>query len=268
MAAATSFYAGLSLLPLLIVVISGLGLLFETTEFGASARDELLRAVELEGSPLIRDQVDRVLDQISQGASLGGPLGLVGLLFGAMTIFAQFERAFDRIWNVEDQRKFGAFNYVFHVLLRRFRAFLMLCTLGLLVLAIFIASLIISAAEQMASQWWAVPYVFRAVSQWGVSIALNTIVFTLLYRFVPKVEVRWREAFWGAILVSVGWELGRHALSEILLHTHYLNAYGAIGSFLAVLLWLYYVSHLIFVGAEFIQVICENCDHDADDCDS
>lgn len=268
MAAATSFYAGLSLLPLLIVVISVTGFVLESTQFGADAQQEILRAVEVNGSPLIRQQVERVLQHVSRGATRNGTLGFLGLLFGAMAIFAQFERAFDRIWNVEDQKPVGILGAVRHVVFRRFRAFVMLCGLGALVLTIFIAGVTIHFLEQFASQWWPVPYAVRAGTQWGASVLINAVVFTLLYRLLPKVEVRWKEALWGALLVALGWELGRLALSQVLSHTQYLNAYGTIGAFLAVLIWLYYVCHLIFLGAEFIQVICKRCDVATDDCGS
>ncbi len=86
---------------------------------------------------------------------------------------------------------------------------------------------------------------------------------------MPKVDVRWREALAGAVLAAVGWEIGRHVLSAVLMHTNYISGYGVIGSFLAILLWLYYASHLLFLGAEFIQTICRHCDvEEIPDCDS
>ena len=96
-------------------------------------------------------------------------------------------------------------------------------------------------------------------AQYGVSVTVNVLVFTLLYRWLPKVDVRWNEAFRGAVLVAVGWEVGRVVLANVLIGTRYSNAYGAVGSFLAVMLWLYYVSLLLFLGAEYIQVVCKHC---------
>ncbi len=259
MAAATSFYAGLSLMPLLIVLVSGLGVFLETTPLGLNAQKQVLEAIEAEGSLLIRQQVEALLKDVAQGASLGGPLGLVGLLFGAMMIFAQFERAFDRIWNVDARREKGFLKALRYIVRVRFRAFLMLASLGLLVIAIFLTGLTLTTLEQFASRWWAVPPLLSRLMQWGVSLALNTVLFTLLYRWMPKVEVLWREAFLGGLIVAVGWELGRYGLSAFLMRTQYLSAYGTIGSLLAVLIWIYYSTHLIFLGAEYIQVICKRC---------
>ena len=141
-----------------------------------------------------------------------------------MAMFAQFERAFDRIWNVESERDVGILKSIKRIALERFRAFLMLCGLGILVLAIFIAGVTISAIEEFASHWLPIPTVLRTLTEWGVSLVLNTLVFTLLYRLLPKVDVRWREAFRGAILVAAGWEIGRHVLSAVLMRMNYISA--------------------------------------------
>lgn len=260
MSAATAFYAGLSLIPLLVVLISGLGIVLKTTEFGIDARAEILTTIENEAAPLIRVQVEKLLENLSQGAVVNGPLGLAGLLIGGMAVFAQFERAFDRIWNVEDPEDLGLLKSLKRILLLRFRAFLMMCGLGLLVLVVFIAGLTVDALEAFASRWWPIPKVLRTLTEWSVSVLINTLVFLLLYRFLPKVEVRWREALMGAGLVAVGWEIGRQVLAAYLLRSNYISAYGTIGSFLAIMLWLYYSSHLVFLGAEFVQCICQKCE--------
>lgn len=260
MAAATSFYAGLSLMPLLIVIVSGVGLVLENTDFGADAQEQVLAAIEANGSVLLRQQVENILANVKQGALLGGPLGLFGLLFGAVAIFAQFERAFDRIWNAEIPQDVGLWKSLKHILIDRFRAFLMVGALGLFVLAIFLAGLTVSAVQSFASQWLPIPPALWTLVEWGLSLSLNALAFTLLYRLIPKVEVRWREAFSGAAIVAVGWELGRHGLSAVLMRSPYLSAYGAIGSLLAILVWIYYSTHLLFLGAEYIQVICKRCD--------
>ncbi|MCA9072195.1 MAG: YihY/virulence factor BrkB family protein, partial [Planctomycetaceae bacterium] len=193
MSAATAFYAGLSLIPLLIVLISGLGILLETTQFGIDARHEILATIETETSPLIRSQFEELLDNLSQKAPINGPLGLAGLLLGGMAVFAQFERAFDRIWNIEARQNVGILKSLKRIVLLRFRAFLMMCGLGLLVLIVFVAGLTIDTLEAFASRWWPIPPALRSLTEWSVSLVINTLVFLLLYRFLPKVAVRWRE---------------------------------------------------------------------------
>ncbi|MEX0724733.1 MAG: YihY/virulence factor BrkB family protein [Planctomycetaceae bacterium] len=255
MAAAVSYYAGLSLMPLLIVLVSGIGVFLKTTDLGQDAQHQLLAAIEREGSPELRNQMKTILSQVKEGASFDGTLGLLGLIFGTLAIFAQLERAFDRIWNVNEPADIGIWKSLKHLLLQRFRAFIMLCSLGLLIMLIFLAGMAMTAAKNFASNWLPIPEAVGQLLDWSVSVVLNTMAFTLLYRLLPKVKIRWREAVTGAILVAIGWELGRQVLFNILIGTRYSNAYGTIGSFLAVLLWLYYASHLLFIGAEFIQVI-------------
>lgn len=97
------------------------------------------------------------------------------------------------------------------------------------------------------------------VGQMVLPMILNAGVFTLIYRLLPKVPVKWSEAFQGGLLASVVWEIGRYVLTWFLVASKYSSAYGVIGSFIAVLLWLYYSFSVLFLGAEFIQCICDRC---------
>ena len=87
------------------------------------------------------------------------------------------------------------------------------------------------------------------------TMALNALAFSILYRVLPKRPVRWKEAFRAALLVSLVWELGREFLCTFLIGMRYTTTYGAVGSFIALLLWFYWGVTLLFFGAEYLQVI-------------
>ena len=180
------------------------------------------------------------------------------MLFTSITLFAHFERAFDNIWNVSERSKKGILASIKYILLERARAFLMLCSLGLMVLAVFLSSMTLRTIESIASEWIPLPGAVVTGLETAVALLLNLLIFTLLYHWLPKSYVRWRDALQGAAFVAVGWEVGRVVLANVLIGTKYSNAYGAVGSFLAVMLWLYYISLLIFFGAEYVQVLSES----------
>ena len=87
------------------------------------------------------------------------------------------------------------------------------------------------------------------------TMVLNSIAFALLYRTLPKRKVYWRDAFRSGLLVAVVWEVGREFLCSVLIGMRYTAAYGAIGSFIALLLWFYWGVTILFFGAEYLQVI-------------
>ncbi|HWB00305.1 MAG TPA: YihY/virulence factor BrkB family protein, partial [Pirellulales bacterium] len=92
----------------------------------------------------------------------------------------------------------------------------------------------------------------------GIAFASNTIVFATLYKVFPKDRVRWREALLGGILVGIIWQLGQYALASFVISSKY-SAYGVVGSFIAIMVWMYYGSAVIFLGAEFVKAICVGC---------
>lgn len=266
MAAAVSYYAALSLIPLILVLIAGLGFFLQFTESGQTAQEQILEAIAELGSPVLREQVSQAMEQVSAGAAVGGPLGLLTLLFAAITMFAQFETAFDRVWTVEDPENKGILASIKSALYLRGRAFLMLLGVGLLVLCVLIAGIALGWLQKSLQPYLPGGLEFLwSVAQFAVAVVLNALTFAVVYRYLPKAEVRWRSALEGGMLVAVVWELGRQVLAAWLINSRYSSAYGVIGSFLAVMLWIYFASTVVLLGAEYVQVVCrreenpENC---------
>ncbi len=260
LAAGVAYYGALSFFPLLLTLISGVGLLLKFTLAGRNAETELLNAVGSQLSPALQVHVAEALDQVRSGAQTTGPIGLVSLLFGAMAIFVQFETAFDIIWNVEPPESRGILAAIWRVIFHRGLAFLMLCSLGVLLLVILILGITLSAAAEYSSSVLPGSDRYWAIIRFCVPMVLDAGVFALTYRWLPKVHVRWTEAIRGGIFASIIWEIGRYLLTHFLIGTRYSSAYGVVGSFIAVMLWIYYAVTVLFLGAEYIQCVCRNCD--------
>ncbi|MBC7968389.1 MAG: YihY/virulence factor BrkB family protein [Fuerstia sp.] len=260
LAAGVAYYGALSFFPLLLTLISGVGLLLKFTSAGRNAETELLNAVGSQLSPALQVHVAEALDQVRSGAQTTGPIGLVSLLFGAMAIFVQFETAFDIIWNVEPPESRGILSAIWRVIFHRGLAFLMLCGLGVLLLVILILGIALSAATEYSSSILPGSDRLWVVVRLGIPMVLDAAVFALTYRWLPKVHVRWTEAIRGGIFASIIWEIGRYLLTHFLIGTRYSSAYGVVGSFIAVMLWIYYAVTVLFLGAEYIQCVCRNCD--------
>ena len=99
-----------------------------------------------------------------------------------------------------------------------------------------------------------------------MGIVLNAVVFTLLYRALPRVRIAWKFAIRGGIVAAGIWEIGRQILASVVIGQHYTSAYGIIGSMLAIMLWIYYAAAVVFVGAEYVEVLRERC-HELDEFD-
>lgn len=263
MAAGIAYYGALSFFPLLITLISGVGLILQFTATGQNAEQQLLDAVGNQVSAGLQQHVASALDQVRSGAHAGGPIGLISLLFGSMAIFVHFEAAFDVIWSAPESPSRGVLAAVKRVVFQRSVAFAMLLALGIILIAIQVMGVAIAAAEGFSESILpGANYIWR-YSRLIIPFLLNTAIFTLIYRWLPKATVQWKEAVQGGLFAGITWEIGRELLTHFLVGTKYSSAYGVIGSFIAVMLWIYYAVTVLFLGAEYIQTICDQCDRES-----
>jgi membrane protein len=252
MAAAVAYYVGLSFFPLLLILISGLGLFMRFTLSGHDAEQAVLLFVKNDISPSARSAVEQALEQVQSRAAVHGPAALVVMLYSSIAGFVQLQRAFDRIAGVPDQPGKGILASIRMVLVERWVAFVMLLALGLLITAVFVGTLVLYALEQYTEKVF--PGSWRPI-QIIVSFCVNAALFTLVYRWLPKVRAPLGCSFRGGMLAAVTWEIGRLVLAKFLIGSKYTIAYGVVGSFLGLLLWCYYGMAVLLLGAEYIQVV-------------
>lgn len=185
-------------------------------------------------------------------------VGLLALLFGATAAFVQLQDALNAAWGVQpdprssDVRKF---------LVKRAISIIMIAVLGLLLLLSVLASMAVSLFQEfvrdMAPQWlqsWGLPLADLVISLMAV-----TVLFTLILRFVPDAEILWREALIGGAFTGVLFTVGKLLIAYYMGSSEPGNVYGAAGSLAIALLWVYYSSIILLLGAEFTEVwACRN----------
>lgn len=253
MGAAVAYYVGLSLFPMLLVLIAGLGMFLKYTQTGQDAEQQILTAVAEQLSPALEEHVATALDQIQNKSGVGGRLGMLGILIAALAGFTQFERAFNHIWNVPEPEQSGVWHTVKRFVVQRGIAFLLLLGCALLIAAVSIVGLTLSGARQYSADFLPMPDALWNLLQLAASVSLNVCVFAVIYRYLPRTVVRWGDAFRGALVAACLWEVGRQVLEAYLIGSKYSSAYGAAGSVLAILLWCFYAVTILFLGAEYIQ---------------
>ena len=257
LSAAMAYYAALSLFPLCLVLVAALGLVSRFSPQFQTEQQRLMQLVAENIDPWLAERLTQVLAGVRTNATVGGPVGLVTLILAAIVLFHQFESLFDRVWHLPQPAGRGIVAVVRDALYDRLIAFLMLLAVGALLMAIFVADIVLSAIRSYALQLPAGGYAWSAV-QLGATLSLSALLFTVIYKVFPRVPVRWREAFAGGVLVAAISKLGQYALTSLLIGEKY-SVYGVVGSFIAIMLWIYYTSAVIFLGAEFVKTICESC---------
>lgn len=255
MAAAVAYYLALSLFPMVLLLTSGLGLVLKYTRLGQDAELHILAIVAEHCSPTLELQVRTVLKQFEEQSMVGGPFGLAAAVLAAVGVFCQFERAFDKIWRIPNPPTAGIITMAVRVLSQRLAAFMLLSSVGLAIIAILFANVALSGVREWMTQMDAAGIVLIVVLDAVATMSLNAVAVGLIYRWLPKRPVSWRDALRGGLLVSLIWEAGRQVLSVFLVGMRYTTAYGVIGSFIALLLWFYWGVTILFFGAQYVQVL-------------
>ncbi len=246
-----AYYAAFSFFPLILVLISGLGFALQFSTGARDAEQELLKLLSQNVAPALADQVNNILADVRINATVSGMIGLAVLLLGAIAMFNQLDFAFDRIWRVEPAAG-GVWQTIRRVIGARFKAFLILA-LGLVIVSALVLGISLSALHRWADRWRGLGAAWETF-EFLTGVAFHTIVFTLLYKLLPKTKVRWSHAFAGGLWVAAIWELGRLTMSYIIAGRNY-TPYGVVGSFIAIMVWVYYASSLTFLGAQFVEVL-------------
>lgn len=253
-AASMAYYAVLSFFPLLLLLISVLGFVLRYSAGAQDAQAELLTMVAENASPALAEHVATALAGIRANAVIGGPIGLLALLVAAVGVFLQIDVAMNRIWG-RRARPQGMIRAVLKTFFYRFRAFVMLLVAGFLVWASFAVSLFIAAIRPFTENLFVSEWLWQAAHP-ALSIAINAVLLTLLYKTLSKAKVQWASALRGGLLAAILWEIGRQILNLIMFGTKY-TAYGVVGSLLALMLWIYFAASIFFFAAEYVRVIEE-----------
>lgn len=254
LAAAIAYYLAFSLFPLMLVLVSVLGWAFRFTAPGQKAEQRVLKTVSEQVSPTLSEQLTAALNSVEDGAAASGFVGAIVLLATAIATFTQIDYAFDHIWDDSDGRSTTWRDRVKQLLVTRLKALLMLLGVGAFVLAIVIFSLVLQGMQSYAGEGLEFISTARKIVEPVLHVVFNIAAFTILYRFLPKTNVRWRAAILGGIVASILWELGRQVLAAYVVGNKLPTAYGLIGSFMAVMLWTYYAMIVLLYGAAYVRI--------------
>lgn len=247
LAASLAYYAIFSIAPLLVIVIGVAGFFFGNETAQAEIVEQVRALVGNSGAEFVAG----ILKQAWQpGRSfMATVMGGATLVLGATGAFAQLQGALNRVWGIKPSK--GGLK---HFVRKRLVSFSLVLTIGFLLMI----SLVLSAALAATGKYLrdAVPAYYLLINILNVTIAfgVSTFLFAAIYRILPDAEVRWRDTLAGAAATSLLFSLGKTLIGLYLGKMAATSAYGAAGSFVVVLLWVYYSTQILFFGAEFTQV--------------
>ena len=242
LAAALSFYTALSLAPVLMILMFVAGIIGE-----AAQQQLVLQMVSLVG-PQAGAVIQLVIENVKQqqdAGSISAVLGISALILSATAVFGQLQQAKNRVWNVEAKPRGGA---VIAWLRKRLLSLGMIAGIGFLLLVSLAVSTGLNLVFSGEGMFWDVLDLI-------VSLLVYALLFALIFKVLPDVHVRWRDVWAGAIITAILFDVGKFAIGKYLGYSSVGSAYGAAGSLVILLVWVYYSSIIVFLGAELAQVI-------------
>jgi membrane protein len=243
-ASAIVYYALVSLVPLLLLLLAGLGLLLRLSDTAAAAEDLVLTTVEGNFGAELRATIEHLLQGLQDSSLVATTVSFLGLLLTASVFFKHMRMTFRAIWKHAPPLVSGSVRLVIKAtFLERVIAFAMVLAGGGLLLAAF--------ALLAAIHW---------LTGWRLAVSAPLIIaplmFALLLKHLPPVRLRWRHVWLASVLCGAAWLLGAEILA---LYSRYLasslSAYGALGALLVIMLWMNIVSQVLFFGAELCKVV-------------
>ena len=249
LSAALAFYMIFSLSPLLLIAIAVAGLFFGQEQARTGIADEIGTLAGEEARAAVTEVSGRA--EIAMGSPMAIAVGIVTLVIGSTVVFAELQNALNQVWDVKaDPKRSGLWKLARDRLL----SFgLVLAVAFLLLVSLVISTGLTAAHNYLTEHLPQVSWIWR-VASFGVSILVVTLLFALIYRYLPDVAIQWRDVAIGALVTSVLFNLGKFLIGLYLGQMTISSTYGLAGSFGVFLIWVYYSALICFFGAEFTQV--------------
>lgn len=248
LAGALAFYTLFSMAPLLIIVISITGMVFGEEAVRGEIASQIDQFIGADAAATVQDAVRNA--RIEEAGILPTLLGVGAVLFGATTVFAQLQAALNSIWGVTARpSRRGIVVFI----LSRIVSFGMVLVIGFLLLVSFLMTMAVGAMVQFAEDWIPFSSLLASSLDLGISLVVAFFLFGLIFKVLPDVRLSWGNVARGAALTAVLFVLGQYFISLYLTHSGPASTYGAAGSLVLILMWVYYSALIIFFGAAFTR---------------
>ena len=249
MGAALSYYTVFSLAPLLLIVVSIAGLVFGEEAAKGEIFGQLAGLLGAQAAEAIEDLLTS-LDKPAQGIT-GTLVGLVVLLIGATSVFAELQDALDRIWRAPARERSSG---LWGLLRARLLSFGMILGIAFLLMV----SLVVGAVIAALGKWWGDFFggweTLLQIVNLVVGFGLTTLVFAMIYKLMPRASVQWPDVWIGALVTALLFSAGKFLICLYIGNTAVASGFGAAGSLIVVFLWVYFSAQIFLVGAEFTWI--------------
>jgi membrane protein len=246
--AALAFYTTFSLAPLLIIIIAIFGMFIGEQAIQAEILRRVHELIGPQGAAAVKMMIQ---DAYRPGSGWAATIiGVAVILFGSTSAFVMLKQALNIMWGAKPHPA----SSVWFVVKERLMSFLMIMLIGLLLILSFTFSIVLSFLTGFFQHLLPVPPSLIQLADFFVSFLLVTLLFALIYKVLPDVDIAWKDVWIGSMVTAVLFSLGKFLFGMYLGRSSITSAYGAASSLAIILMWVYYSTQVFFIGVELTQV--------------
>lgn len=244
--AALAYYTLFSIAPILVVATGVAGLVLGEQ----AVQGQLSSQMESTLGPQAADAVEMMLANMHErgGSIIAVVVGIVTLIIGATTAFLQLQAALNIVWEV--RRKGGGIK---GMLIQRATGFAMVLGIGFLLMVSLVVSALLTGLQDQLDRYLPGGQTLWQIVNLVISLGVFTVLFALIFRYLPDVEIEWRDVWFGGLVTALLFTLGKFAIGFYLGRSSVGSSYGAAGSLVVLMVWIYYSAQILLFGAEITQ---------------
>ena len=252
LSASLAYYTVFSIAPLLILVISITSLVMGHYDMAKTIYPQIQHFVGRQAATQMQEIITNL--QLSGKTGVALISGIVILLLGASSMFIEIQDSLNMIWRVKAKPKKGWLKLIQN----RFLSFSLIISLGFLLLVSLVVNIAVKALSERLVHFLpgVTVLVFSAINLL-ITLIVIAVLFGIIFKFLPDVKIKWKDVRSGAIFTALLFMLGQYLIGLYIQYTAQGSAYGAAGSIIVILVWIYYTSAILYIGAEFTQVYAE-----------
>ena len=249
MGAALAFYTMFAIAPILVIAMAVAGYVFGPQVAENQVLEQLSALIGDTGAKAIRDLL--LSAHYSDKKGFAAAVGIITLLIGATSVFGELQYTLDRIWNTPPEKAVVWWQFV----RKRVLSIGLVLGVGFLLLVSLVASAALTAAENFFDTFMTQWAVILPIIDLTLSFTMTTLLFAMIYKYIPRERLAWSDVWIGAAVTALLFTIGKFLIGIYLGKSSFNSAYGATGSLVVLLLWIYYSAQIFLLGAEFTRVV-------------
>jgi membrane protein len=249
---ALAFFTVFSLAPVTIITVGIVGAVLGSEAARGEISEQLEGVIGVEAAELVETAI--ASSSIDAGGLFPTLIGVATLLIGATTVFAQMQSAFNAIWEVVPKPTRSS---ILILIRQRVLSLTIVLSIGFVLLVSLLLSVALRAVIVFAEGWVPLHALLAMTLEWALSLTVISVLFATMFKVLPDVRLAWRHVWLAALVTALLFTLGRTLIAMYLAHTATASTFGAAGSLVVLLMWVYYSSLILLFGVAFSRAHCE-----------